>query len=365
MKIISYQKAKEIVESLKKQDKKTIFKSGCFDTLHIGHVKMLRNARSLANKLIVGVGTDKNIESYKRKTLFDQNNRAELLAELSCVDYVVILDEPMINSIDHKEFLNMVKPDYYYLPTDDKVLKEKKIMAEQTGVHVIMDKNVIVKNHSNIIEPHSSDILNIKLHHMKIEELYSEDFKLLKEKGKLVDDWANVYEHCKMEGNIAMIIARILDLSEEDTSSLIRAAILHDWYKRNERESQNYDSNYSRVELTKLGIDENIINIAHSVGHTSLNTIMDSDFLCKIMHFIDDITYGSEILEIDNRVHLTESSGRYTKLIEDCRKDFNGRSFFDVQKEIGNEIQAEIEKKANLKANNLIPIIKEKYKKII
>jgi cytidyltransferase-like protein len=365
MKIINYRKAKDIIEYLKATHKTVIFKSGCFDTIHIGHVKMLQIAKSLSDILIVGVGTDESISKYKRKPLFDQNNRAELLAGLECVDYVVILEEPMLNSIDHREFLTLTKPTYYYLPHDDKVLKEKQKMADELGIIIRYDDNIKIKNYTMVIEPHSTDILNAKLLNANIEEIYPNDFKILREVGNLTEDWANVYEHCKMEGNLAMIVARLLDLSNKDTALLIRAAILHDWYKRNERESQDYNSDYSRVELQKLGIESTIVDIAHSVGHTSLKTIEKSTLLCKIMHFIDDITYGSEIMEIEERVNLTQGSNRYTKLAEESRKDFDGQTFFDVQKSVGIKVQNEIEKVAGIKLGSIVPIIKEKYKLII
>ena len=365
MKIINYNQAKEIISSYKSLDKSVIFKSGCFDTIHIGHVRMLKNAKSLANILIVGVGTDESIFKYKRKPLFDQNNRAEMLASLECVDYVVILEEPMIDCIDHREFLTLTRPTFYYLPHDDKVIKEKQKMAKELGIIINYDDNIKIKNYTNMIEPHSTDILNTKLLNANIEELYPEDFTILREIGNLTEDWANVYEHCKMEGNIAMIIANLLNLNNTDSSKLIRAAILHDWYKRTERESQDYNSDYSRIELQKLGIDTDIVDIAHSVGHTSLKTVENSSLLCKIMHFIDDITYGSEIMEVSERIDLTEASKRYVKLAEDSRADFNGRTFFEVQKIVGNKIQKEIEDIAGLKSGNIVSMIKDKYKTII
>ena len=276
MKIITYEKSKDIISSLKKEGKTTIFKSGCFDTLHIGHVKMLQNAKSMADILIVGIGTDSNILEYKRKPIFDQDNRMEVMAALQCVDYVVLLQEPMVNNIDHKEFLTLTYPDFYYLPYDDKVLKDKKKMAKQLGIKVICESNIEIKNYSNVIEPHSSDIINTKKLHFNIEELYSKDFELLRTQGLLIDEWRNVYDHCKMEGIIAMILTVMLELSEKDSDILIRAAILHDWYKRKERESQDYNVDYSKVELKKLGIKPTIIQVAHSVGHTSLKKIENS-----------------------------------------------------------------------------------------
>lgn len=365
MKIINYNRAKEIISLFKSKGLTTIFKSGCFDTIHIGHLKMLQNAKSMADILIVGVGSDEGISKYKRKPIFDQNNRAELLSNFECVDYVVVLEEPMIDCIDHRVFLTLTKPTYYYLPYDDKALIEKKKMAAELGISVQLDDNIKIKNFSLLIEPHSTDILNTHLLNFDIEQLYPKEFSILKEIGNLTEDWSNVYQHCKMEGIIAMIVSSLLYLDNDQSAKLISSAILHDWYKRTERETQNYDTNYSKNGLKELGYSSEIIDIAHSVGHTSLNTIENSSLLCKIMHFIDDITYGSEIREINERVDLTENTGRYTKLVEECRKDFDGKSFFDVQKTVGNKIQSEIEEIAGIKIGTIVPIIKEKYDMII
>ncbi len=196
-----------------------------------------------------------------------------------------------------------------------------------------------------------------------IEQQYQREFTILKENGNLTGDWSNVYDHCKTEAVIADLLSDMLNLSANDRVYLVRAAILHDWYKRTERESKNYDTTYSEQGLKELGIDSQVIEIAHSVGHTSLKWIEGSYFLRKVMHFIDDICVGSDIVEIDERVNKTEASGRYTQLIEDYRKELDGRNFFDVQKEVGKIIQNEIEDKCGISHGSLVTVIKQKLGK--
>lgn len=366
MKIIKdYNSLSKIVDSLKVQGKKVIFKSGCFDILHIGHIKMLQEAKRIADILIVGVGNDNNITKYKRKMVYDQNNRIQVLSELNSVDYVILLDEPMVGTIDHGLFLEKVKPDYYYLPPNDVSLIEKRKIAERLGIKVVIEDNVKVNNFNEVIEPHCSDILNVKLYYNKIEKEFENDFKFLKDVGRLTDDWSNVYEHCRMEAYIAMILSRILDLSSEDMDDLIKSAILHDWYKRIERESENYETSYSYDKLVECGYSEKIASISHSVGHTSLNTIESKPLLNKLMHFIDDIVSGTSITEISNRVEETRNTGRYKKLEEDYKVHLNGRSFFDVQIEVGEKIQNEIENLSKIPNGELVKIIKEKYYQIM
>ncbi len=193
-----------------------------------------------------------------------------------------------------------------------------------------------------------------------IEQRFESDFKLLKEKGRLVENWSNVYNHCKLEAVIAEVLSDMLELSPDDKVLLTRAAILHDWSKRIDIETQNFDTDYSYNKLIEYGVDERICEIAHSVGHTSLKWIENCDVLRKAMHFIDDIVLNTDIVSINERVDRTEKTGRYTELSEKSRKDHDGRTFFDVQKEVGNRIQTELEVLCNVTNGSLVEIIKGK-----
>jgi D-beta-D-heptose 7-phosphate kinase/D-beta-D-heptose 1-phosphate adenosyltransferase len=84
-----------IVNGLKTQDKKIVFTNGCFDILHIGHVKYLEAAKSLGDVLILGLNSDKSIRSLKgnNRPINFQNERSTILSALKAVDYVVIFDE--------------------------------------------------------------------------------------------------------------------------------------------------------------------------------------------------------------------------------------------------------------------------------
>ena len=84
-----------ICDELKSKNKKIIFTNGCFDLLHLGHIKYLETAKSFGNVLIVGVNSDKSIKNLKGKgrPINSQFDRAYILAALEAVDYVVIFDE--------------------------------------------------------------------------------------------------------------------------------------------------------------------------------------------------------------------------------------------------------------------------------
>ena len=76
-------------------DKKIVFTNGCFDLLHIGHVRYLQQARALGDLLVVGLNTDASTRRLKGPTRPIQNekDRAEILAALACVDFTVLFDE--------------------------------------------------------------------------------------------------------------------------------------------------------------------------------------------------------------------------------------------------------------------------------
>jgi rfaE bifunctional protein nucleotidyltransferase chain/domain len=80
---------------LRNQGKKLVFTNGCFDILHIGHVRYLNRARSLGDALAVGVNSDRSVREIKGKSrpIVPEMERAEVLAALACVDFVFIFDD--------------------------------------------------------------------------------------------------------------------------------------------------------------------------------------------------------------------------------------------------------------------------------
>ncbi|MGE0086912.1 MAG: D-glycero-beta-D-manno-heptose 1-phosphate adenylyltransferase [Desulfococcaceae bacterium] len=73
-----------------------VFTNGCFDLLHVGHVRYLTAAREHGDLLVVGLNSDSSVRSIKgeKRPILPQEQRAEVLAGLECVDYVTIFDEP-------------------------------------------------------------------------------------------------------------------------------------------------------------------------------------------------------------------------------------------------------------------------------
>lgn len=84
---------KERADEIHKQ--KVVFTNGCFDILHLGHITYLAQARQLGDALVVGLNSDASVRRLKgpSRPVNDQNARAQLLAALECVDYVVFFEE--------------------------------------------------------------------------------------------------------------------------------------------------------------------------------------------------------------------------------------------------------------------------------
>ena len=74
---------------------KIVFTNGCFDLLHVGHVRYLQEARSLGDRLVVALNTDRSVSAIKgpERPVQHQEDRAEIMAALGCVDYVTLFDE--------------------------------------------------------------------------------------------------------------------------------------------------------------------------------------------------------------------------------------------------------------------------------
>lgn len=74
---------------------RTVFTNGCFDLMHVGHVRYLQAARALGDRLVVGLNSDRSVKELKgpSRPILPEEERAELLAALGCVDAVVVFDE--------------------------------------------------------------------------------------------------------------------------------------------------------------------------------------------------------------------------------------------------------------------------------
>ena len=86
---------RDTVKRLQSEGKTVVFTNGCFDIMHVGHVRYLEEARALGDCLIVGVNTDDSVKMRKgdKRPIVSQFERAEVVAALACVDYVALFSE--------------------------------------------------------------------------------------------------------------------------------------------------------------------------------------------------------------------------------------------------------------------------------
>ena len=85
----------KIVKDLKAKGKRIVFTNGCFDILHIGHVRYLEDAKARGDVLVVGVNSDASVRKLKgpKRPILPEEERAEILSGLGCVDYVTLFEE--------------------------------------------------------------------------------------------------------------------------------------------------------------------------------------------------------------------------------------------------------------------------------
>lgn len=130
--IIAQDNIEKFCEILRAGGKKVVFTNGCFDILHAGHVRYLNTARSFGDCLVLGLNSDASVRGFKgpSRPINCQDDRAEVIDALACVDYVVIFEERTAESIIAK-----VRPDVYVKGGDYtlETLPEAKIVMSYGG----------------------------------------------------------------------------------------------------------------------------------------------------------------------------------------------------------------------------------------
>ena len=138
MEVLNRQQVSSRVRQWREDGETVVFTNGCFDILHVGHIKTLTRAKSEGSKLIVGVNSDSSVQRLKGPTrpVNSELDRAQLLAALRCVDAVVIFEEdtPI-------ELLEVVRPHVHVKGGDYRVddLPEKGVVEKHGGRIVIID----------------------------------------------------------------------------------------------------------------------------------------------------------------------------------------------------------------------------------
>lgn len=106
-KILTWDELKETVDRLKAGGRRIVFTNGCFDIIHIGHIRYLKEAKALGDVLVVGLNSDKSVSIIKPdRPVTPQNQRAEILSSIEMVDYVTLFDEET-----PYELIKLLQPD--------------------------------------------------------------------------------------------------------------------------------------------------------------------------------------------------------------------------------------------------------------
>lgn len=137
-KVLNRQDALALVQSWRDRGDDLVFTNGCFDILHIGHIRTLTTARSQGDRLLVGVNSDASVKRLKGPTrpINSESDRAVMLAALNCVDAVVIFEEDTPNDL-----IALLQPETHVKGGDYKKedLPEAKIVDSYGGRIVIVD----------------------------------------------------------------------------------------------------------------------------------------------------------------------------------------------------------------------------------
>ena len=118
----------------RKSEGRIVLTGGCFDILHIGHVRFLSEAKGMGDYLVVLLESDRNVKKLKGKyrPVFIQKERAEMLSALRSVDVIVVLPI-MENDNDYLNLVTKIKPDIIAVTEDDPHIEKKRRQAKKVG----------------------------------------------------------------------------------------------------------------------------------------------------------------------------------------------------------------------------------------
>lgn len=106
-KIQTWDELKKTLDRLRAEGKKIVFTNGCFDIIHIGHVRYLKESKALGDVLVVGLNSDRSVSLIKPgRPINPQDHRAEVLSSLEMVDYITLFDEET-----PYELIKLLQPD--------------------------------------------------------------------------------------------------------------------------------------------------------------------------------------------------------------------------------------------------------------
>jgi D-beta-D-heptose 7-phosphate kinase / D-beta-D-heptose 1-phosphate adenosyltransferase len=148
-KLKTFKEIERICRLLRKKRKTIVFTNGCFDILHIGHIRLLKKAKAGGDVLVLGLNTDSSIRRIKggTKPIIKEEERAEMLSALEMVDYIVMFSEDT-----PERLIGIIKPDILVKGRDyrlEQVVGRK--FVESYGGRVVLIPTVKDRSTTDII----------------------------------------------------------------------------------------------------------------------------------------------------------------------------------------------------------------------
>lgn len=182
--------------------------------------------------------------------------------------------------------------------------------------------------------------------------------------GLMEKEWSNIIVHQVVEAAVVNALCWEQEIGERlacehaSLHGLVQSALVHDAYKRRERENANavdgaakaYDDAVegSSSFLLNIGFDPEIVQLTERLGHLSLKHMLGSDVTLAdcVVHYADDIVAGNDIVSHSERMDYLDNRARpgepYEKLNKAGKKIFHGRGYFQIQREVGQSIEIQL-----------------------
>ncbi len=137
-KLVTINDVNKVVEDLKLKNQKIVLVGGCFDILHIGHIRFLENSKKEGDTVIVLLESDEQVKKTKgdNRPIHTQEQRAEVLAALSVVSYIILLPSHFQDS-DYDNLVRLIKPAIIATTQADPGRFHKERQAEGIGARVV------------------------------------------------------------------------------------------------------------------------------------------------------------------------------------------------------------------------------------
>ncbi|MCK4496335.1 MAG: adenylyltransferase/cytidyltransferase family protein [Candidatus Aminicenantes bacterium] len=159
-KLYSLAQLKKIIEGQKKKGKHVVLANGCFDLIHIGHIRYLKESKKKGDVLVVALNSDSSVRKLKGKgrPILNENERAEIISSFSFVDYITFFNEEKVDKV-----LLSLKPHVHAKGSDytEETVPEKETVQDYGG-KIAITGGPKVKSTSKLIEEIAAKIKNIK-----------------------------------------------------------------------------------------------------------------------------------------------------------------------------------------------------------